>query len=116
MFVDLSSQKAGRLGAFNTAEALVQIEVASINQGRLCKLATYAAYRELSSDNYKSPQRQLKLPTSGARNRGAEVVSPRLPWGTGGEKSPWGFRGKLTGSSCLSSAGFGAAAPCVLRS
>ena len=40
----------------------------------------------------------------------AQVISPRLPWGTGGEKSPWGFRGK-PGSSCLSSAGFGAAAP-----
>jgi hypothetical protein len=36
---------------------------------------------------------------------------PPLPWGKGGEKSPWGFRGKQVGSSCLSSAGFGAAAP-----
>jgi|DEB19_MinimDraft_2_1074335.scaffolds.fasta_scaffold02241_2 hypothetical protein len=27
-------------------------------------------------------------------NRGLETISPRLPWGTGGEKSPWGFRGK----------------------
>jgi len=44
-------------------------------------------------------------------NRGLETISPRLPWGTGGEKSPWGFRGKSMGSSCPSSAGFGAAAP-----
>ncbi|MEG3978847.1 hypothetical protein QT970_30170, partial [Microcoleus sp. herbarium8] len=41
---------------------------------------------------------------------------PPLPWGTGGEKSPWGFRGNQKGASCLSSAGFGAAAPCIVSS
>jgi putative transposase len=71
----------------------------------------YPKCRVLSSDNYKSPQRQLKLPTPGVYKHGSETFSPPLPWGTGGEKSPWGFRGKQTGSSCLSSAGFGAAAP-----
>lgn len=44
-FVSLSCQKAARLGAFNTAEALWPIELDSINQGRVCNLAPYADYR-----------------------------------------------------------------------
>ena len=52
--------------------------------------------------------RQLKSPTSIKRWGSFAKVFPRLPWGAGGEKSPWGFREKQSGSSCLSSAGFGA--------
>ncbi len=37
-------------------------------------------------------QRQLELPTPDTDSRAIEK-SPPLPWGTGGEKSPWGFRG-----------------------
>lgn len=49
MFVDLSSQKAGQLGPFNTADALVAVEEASIRQGRLSKLAPYVDYRKYVS-------------------------------------------------------------------
>ena len=45
-FAELSAQKAGRLGAFNTADALLAIEAAAVRQDRLCCLAPYAAYRE----------------------------------------------------------------------
>lgn len=48
-FLDFSAQPAGRLGAFNTADALLDIEAASLNQGRLCSVAPYAAYREYVS-------------------------------------------------------------------
>ena len=45
-FVGVSAQKAARLGAFNTAAALVPIERQAIDQGRRVRLAPYAAYRE----------------------------------------------------------------------
>lgn len=45
-FVSVSAQKAARLGAFNTAAALVPIEKQAIEQGRRVRLAPYAAYRE----------------------------------------------------------------------
>ena len=45
-FVGVSDQKAARLGAFNTAAALVPIEKQAIEQGRRVRLAPYAAYRE----------------------------------------------------------------------
>ena len=48
-FVGISAQKAGRLGAFNTAAALVPIEKQAIEQGRRVRLAPYAAYREYMS-------------------------------------------------------------------
>jgi prostaglandin-endoperoxide synthase 2 len=44
-FSDMSSQQAGRLGAFNTAKALIGLEKIAIMQGRLCQLAPYADYR-----------------------------------------------------------------------
>jgi prostaglandin-endoperoxide synthase 2 len=44
-FVELSAQRAGQLGAFNTADALLEIEKLAIMQGRLCHLAPYADYR-----------------------------------------------------------------------
>lgn len=48
-FSDFSAQKAGRLGPFNTADALIPIEGTTLSQGRLCNLAPYAAYREYVS-------------------------------------------------------------------
>ena len=48
-FVGVSAQKAARLGAFNTAAALVPIESQAIEQGRRVRLAPYAAYREYMS-------------------------------------------------------------------
>jgi prostaglandin-endoperoxide synthase 2 len=44
-FSDMSSQRAGQLGAFNTAKALHWVEKIAIMQGRLCRLAPYADYR-----------------------------------------------------------------------
>jgi prostaglandin-endoperoxide synthase 2 len=44
-FADMSSQPAGELGAFNTIEALLHLEMDAINQGRLCELASYSDYR-----------------------------------------------------------------------
>ena len=44
-FIELSSQHAGRLGAFNTADALLALEQNAIDQGRLVHLAPYADYR-----------------------------------------------------------------------
>ncbi|MBI1251243.1 MAG: heme peroxidase [Alphaproteobacteria bacterium] len=43
---DLSAQKAGKVGPFNTAEALKHVELASIQQDRDARLQPYAAYRE----------------------------------------------------------------------
>ena len=43
-FADLSAQAAGRLGAFNTADALLPVELRAIKQGRLCDLAPYSDY------------------------------------------------------------------------
>jgi prostaglandin-endoperoxide synthase 2 len=48
-FADMSSQAAGRLGAFNTNTQLLEIEVKAINQGRLCHLDSYANYRKYVS-------------------------------------------------------------------
>ena len=48
-FVQVSSQKAARLGAFNTAAALVPIERQAIEQGRRVRLAPYADYRTYMS-------------------------------------------------------------------
>ncbi|MDQ4070389.1 MAG: heme peroxidase [Actinomycetota bacterium] len=45
-FVGISSQKAARLGAFNTAPALVPIEKQAIDQGRRVRLAPYTDYRK----------------------------------------------------------------------
>ena len=48
-FLDMSSQRAGHLGAFNTPSALLPLEALAIQQGRWCDLAPYVAYRELVS-------------------------------------------------------------------
>jgi prostaglandin-endoperoxide synthase 2 len=45
-FAGMSAQKAGRLGAFNTTEALLSLEKAAIDQGRRVRLAPYGDYRE----------------------------------------------------------------------
>lgn len=46
-FTDLSAQKAGELGAFNTAAALLPLEQFAIHQARLNSIAPYAHYRQL---------------------------------------------------------------------
>lgn len=48
-FADMSSQAAGKLGAFNTPDALLHLEKEAIKQGRLCDLASYSDYREYVS-------------------------------------------------------------------
>jgi prostaglandin-endoperoxide synthase 2 len=48
-FADMSSQRAGRLGPFNTAEFLWEIETRAIDQGRLAELAPYTDYRQYVS-------------------------------------------------------------------
>ena len=45
-FSDISAQPAGCLGAFNTADALLPVEMKAIMQGRICALASYSDYRE----------------------------------------------------------------------
>jgi prostaglandin-endoperoxide synthase 2 len=45
-FSDISAQPAGCLGAFNTADALLPVEIKAIMQGRICALASYSDYRE----------------------------------------------------------------------
>ena len=45
-FVGISDQKAARLGAFNTAAALVPIEKQAIDQGRRVRLPPYTEYRK----------------------------------------------------------------------
>jgi prostaglandin-endoperoxide synthase 2 len=46
-FVELSAQKAGELGAFNTAERfLISVEQSAIMQGQLCNVAPYVHYRD----------------------------------------------------------------------
>jgi prostaglandin-endoperoxide synthase 2 len=45
-FIDMSTQAAGEIGAFNTAEALIGFEKSAIQQGRLCQLDSYSAYRK----------------------------------------------------------------------
>jgi prostaglandin-endoperoxide synthase 2 len=44
-FGDMSEQRAGRLGSFNTSQFLIDREVFAIDQGRLCELAPYVDYR-----------------------------------------------------------------------
>ena len=79
------------------------------------RLSFFRLAPRLSSDNYKFPRRQLKLPIDADCNLGLKMIPP-TPLGDGRGEVPFGgFRGKQLGSSCLSSAGFGAAAPCVLR-
>jgi hypothetical protein len=56
-------------------------------------------------------RRQLKLSTDDNYKQGSLGGSPRSPGGREGRSPRRGFRGEQTGSSCLSSAGFGAAAP-----
>ena len=45
-FEDLSNQKAAQIGPRNTNETLLDIEEASIRQGRICELASYNEYRK----------------------------------------------------------------------
>jgi prostaglandin-endoperoxide synthase 2 len=45
-FDGFASQPAGELGAFNTADVLLGIEKASINQGRVCAIGPYGNYRQ----------------------------------------------------------------------
>jgi prostaglandin-endoperoxide synthase 2 len=44
-FVDVSGQRSGTLGARNTTPALLPIEKAAIEQGRLARLAPYVEYK-----------------------------------------------------------------------
>ena len=48
-FSDMSSQTAGKLGAFNTADAILHLEIGAIEQGRRANLASYSDYREYVS-------------------------------------------------------------------
>lgn len=48
-FVDMSSQPAGEIGAFNTAESLLGFEERAIRQGRICRLASYSDYKANAS-------------------------------------------------------------------
>jgi len=45
-FSDISAQPAGCLGAFNTADDLLLVELKAIMQGRICAVASYSDYRE----------------------------------------------------------------------
>ncbi|MBM3619553.1 MAG: heme peroxidase [Alphaproteobacteria bacterium] len=45
-FIDMSTQRATRLGAFNTAAALVDLEILAIRQGRACDVAPFWRYCE----------------------------------------------------------------------
>jgi prostaglandin-endoperoxide synthase 2 len=54
-FDGFGNETAGRLGAMNTADALLPVEVASVNQGRICNVGPYGDYREYA---------QLKRPES----------------------------------------------------
>ena len=47
--VDMSAQRTGEIGAFNTADSLLDFEKRAIGQGRLCQLASYSDYREYVS-------------------------------------------------------------------
>lgn len=47
--IDMSSQPAAKLGAFNTAGPLLDFEKSAVLQGRLCKLASYSDYRQYVS-------------------------------------------------------------------
>ncbi len=73
-FAGISSQKAGRLGPFNTAEALIGLEVKAIEQGRLCRLDSYANYRE-----YVSLQRPKKFSDISKNKRVVEFLAQNYP-------------------------------------
>ena len=45
-FIDMSTQSAGKIGPFNTSDALIRFEKMAIDQGRLVQLASYGDYRE----------------------------------------------------------------------
>ncbi|WP_262386420.1 hypothetical protein ROLI_004530 [Roseobacter fucihabitans] len=45
-FEDMSAQKAGELGPRNTTEALLNVEEASVAQGRFCELRPFSDYLE----------------------------------------------------------------------
>jgi len=47
LFEDASLQKAGRIGLFNTAPFLLEVDQKSINLGRDTRLTTYNDYREM---------------------------------------------------------------------
>ena len=60
--------------------------------------------------------RQLEIPSKTIRSSALWVIPP-APLRDGRAEVPLGgLRGELMGASCLSLAGFGAAAPCVARS
>lgn len=46
-FVDLSTQRAGRIGALNTTAPLLFVEDLALKQDAICGLATYSDYRNL---------------------------------------------------------------------
>lgn len=43
-FISISAQPAGRIGAFNTNNALIDFEVRAIKQDRLCRVDSYSSY------------------------------------------------------------------------
>jgi prostaglandin-endoperoxide synthase 2 len=45
-FEGFAGQTAGELGAFNSADALLPVEAAGINQGRICAIGPYSNYRQ----------------------------------------------------------------------
>jgi len=48
-FIDTSSTRAGKLGALNTAQAILSVEFNAIVQDRVCNVAPYVAYRKYMS-------------------------------------------------------------------
>ena len=45
-FDEFAGQTAGELGAFNSADALLRVERAGIDQGRICAIGPYSDYRQ----------------------------------------------------------------------
>src|SRR5688500_7943499 len=64
-FTDMSGQRAGRLGPFNTPEPLLGLEARAIDQGRLAELAPYTDYREYVSlprpQNFDDVSRDVRV-------------------------------------------------------
>lgn len=56
-FRDIAGQRAGQLGPRNTTPALLHLERAAIEQGRLARLAPYADYKAYMSKTGRRPQR-----------------------------------------------------------
>ncbi len=54
-FASVSAQRAGRLGAFNTPEALLAVEKNAIDQGRRVRLAPYGDYCAYVSGGERRP-------------------------------------------------------------